>query len=110
MEAIQTIDVEANSMPSLSALENEIDGGLGLVREGANRMKQALYQIRKDRLWAIVEDAFGKPVYPTFNDYLAIRWRLSKSYGHEIAAAGETITEMLDSGVPEAQITTEATH
>lgn len=108
MEVIQTIDLQP-VRTSLADLENEVDSGLALVREGANRMKQALYRIRKDRLWATVEDAFGKSVYPSFDDYLKIRWSLSKSYGHEMAAAGETITEMLESGIPEEQIPTEAT-
>lgn len=105
---MQTLDARVAGVPTLAELEAEVTAGLDLVKQGANRMRQALCSIRDNRLWAKVLDAYENPVYPTFKAYLKIRWNLEESYGHELAAAGQTINEMIDSGIPESSIPEEA--
>lgn len=104
---MQTIDVTPGA--SLETLEADVKAGLHTVKQGAIQMKKALAEIRSRRLWATVLDAYDNPVYPTFTAYLKIRWGLSESYGHELAAAGEVIAELADSGMPESDIPQDVT-
>lgn len=86
-------------------LEDEISAGLGQIESGKQRIWQAIAEIRKDDLW-MIELEEGKPKYANFLDYCKQRWGWERSYSHENAVAGEVITGLLQSGIPDTDLPT----
>ena len=99
---MQTIDVVPVSQ--LGQLEAEINTGLSLIREGGAKIQRAIFQIKEQRLWAEVRDAFEQPIYESFIHYCQVRWGMSQTSAYEHALAGKVANELLEAGVDESAL------
>lgn len=81
----------------LTQLEGEILQGMKLVEEGRAKVWQAVAAIRAENLWEING-------HKSFKEYVQVRFGWKEAYAHEIASAGETATQLLNSGVPESSL------
>lgn len=100
---MQTLDIQAVQLPTLEALEDEIQQGFDVLR-------RALFQIRDRQLWAEVTDGYDNPVYESFEHYCEVRWQLGRSQANNYALAGRVEQEMLAAGASEYQLPRKVEH
>lgn len=91
----------------LTQLEGDIDEGLALIEQGKARIWMAVSAIQQEELWKLPDPTRGRPNgYDTFEDYGKTRWGWERSNTFEVAAAGEVIGQLQQSGVPDSQLPT----
>lgn len=89
----------------LADLEAEISDGLAQIDHHKRRVWLAAATIRAEELWLLPLES-GKVKYKSFVDYCSDRWGWERSYAHENAKAGEVISQLKQSGIPDSQLPT----
>jgi hypothetical protein len=99
-ESVTTTEiVPADPNQRLAQLEADIQEGLDLVEQGKAKIWQAVAAIRSERLWELSG-------HESFEAYCKCRWNWEKSNAHEVALAGEVVSTLKQSGIPDSELPT----